>query len=60
MIDSKKKQVRKKKCSFNKVSPRALEKARQIKKSMYGEGFSWKERYEKRKKAIKEFEKWWK
>ncbi len=60
MIDSKKRQVRKKKCSFNKVSPRALEKARQIKKSMYGKGLSWKERYEKRKKAIKEFEKWWK
>ena len=53
MIDSKKRQVRKKKCSFNKVSPRALEKARQIKKSMYGKGLSWKERYEKRKKAIK-------
>ena len=36
------------------------ERIRQIKKSMYGDGLSWKERYEKRKKAIKEFEKWWK
>ena len=60
MTDLKKKQIRNKKCNFNKVSPRALEKARQIKQAMYGKGLSWKERYEKRKKAIKEFEKWWK
>ena len=60
MIDSKKKQIRNKKCSFNRVSPRALEKAGEAKKTLYGKGLSWKERYERNKKAIKEFEKWWK
>lgn len=60
MIDLKKKQKRVKKCYFNKQSPRALEVARKKKKEMYGKGLSWKERYEKRKKAIKEYEKWWK
>ncbi len=60
MIDSKKKQLRSKKCSFNKVSPRALDKARQVKKELNKNTLSWKERYDKRRKAIKEFEKWWK
>ena len=58
MIDSKKNQIRPKKCYFNKTSPRELEMARKRKEELYGKGVSWKERYEKRKKALKEFNEW--
>ena len=52
--------MKKKKCTFKKSSTHALKIARERKKEIYGKGLSWKERYEKRKKAIKEFEKCWK
>ena len=55
----KKKQIRKK-CMFKKTSSHALKIAREKKEEIYGKGISWKERYNKRKKALKEFEKWWK
>ena len=55
----KKKQIRKK-CTFKRTSSHALKIARERKKEINGEALSWKERYDKRKKALKEYEKWWK
>ena len=52
--------AKKKKCTFKRTSSHALKIARERKKEINGKGLSWKERYDRRKKAIKEFEKWWK
>ena len=60
MGELKKTQPRSKKCYFTKTSPRALEKARKVKRELRGKPLSWKERYERNKKAMREFEKWFK